>query len=81
MIKEQRFKRVFRQGLRIKEYSFKSSKQNSHSKEQEIGRKGKSSWSGGSEHVGRDLSEGKSAEDEQTTGNAKRSVLDRACIW
>lgn len=57
--REQRhIKRIFRQGLRIKEYSFKSSKQNSHSKEQEIGRKGKSSWSGGGEQVGRDLSEG-----------------------
>lgn len=73
MLKEQRFKRVFRQGLRIKEYSFKSSKQNFHSKEQGTGRKGKSSWSGGGEHAGRDSSEGKSAEDEQTPANAKRS--------
>lgn len=70
MLENKGLRRIFRQGLRIKEYSFKSSKQNSHSKEQEIGRKGKSSWSGGGEQVGRDLSEGQNAEDE--ANNSKR---------
>ena len=64
MLKEQRLKTIFRQGLRIKEYSFKSSKQNSHSKEQEIGRKGKSSWSGGGEKLGETCQRDKNAEDE-----------------
>lgn len=70
MLENKGLRRIFRQGLRIKEYSFKSSKQNSHSKEQEIGRKGKSSWSGGGEQVGRDLSEGQNTEDE--ANNSKR---------
>lgn len=56
MLKEQRLKRIFRQGLGIKEYFFKSSKRNFHSKE-ELGRKRKSSWSGGGEQVRRDLSD------------------------
>lgn len=60
MLKEQRLKREYSGrvwGGEIKEYSFKSSKRNFHSKE-EMGRKGKSSWSGGSEQVRRDLSHG-----------------------